>query len=129
MQNTKPLVALIAPIALTLGACQITPAGNATDSASQALGTSEVAQGLAFVQASCADCHAVEGLMLSPNPDAPTFASIANREGLTKDTLTTWLVDAHDYPAVMEFDLTPAQGHMIAQHMLTLKSPNYVPDN
>lgn len=67
--------------------------------------------------------------MLSPNPDAPTFASIANRDGLTQDTLATWLADAHDYPAVMEFNLSPAQGEMIAQHMLTLKSADYVPDS
>ena len=82
---------------------------------------------LAFIQGTCGDCHAVEGEAISPNPMAPTFASIANREGLTETTLGTWLRDAHNYPEMMDFDLSPEQAEMIAAHMLTLRDPRYKP--
>ncbi len=82
---------------------------------------------LAFAQAACGGCHATEYPELSPNPAAPTFASIANREGLNAEMMARWLADAHNYPEVMDFDLNAAQVEVIAQHMLTLRSADYVP--
>jgi cytochrome c553 len=35
---------------------------------------------LAFAQGACGGCHAVEHPGLSPNPSAPPFAAIVNRE-------------------------------------------------
>jgi len=82
---------------------------------------------LAFVQAACGGCHAVEYPALSPNPAAPTFASIANRDGLDGDSLSGWLANAHNYPEVMDFDLDPAQVQTIARQMLRLRHPDYKP--
>lgn len=80
---------------------------------------------LAFVQAACGGCHAVEVPGLSPNPASPPFADIANREGLTRATLVTWLTDAHNYPEMMDFDLDPPQVEQIADYILTLQSEDY----
>lgn len=82
---------------------------------------------LAFVQAACGGCHAVEVGDISPNPASPPFADIANREGLTRATLVTWLTDAHNYPEDMDFDLDPPQVEQIADHILTLRSANHKP--
>ena len=81
--------------ALVLGACQqqqvVRPSALAPES-----------RGHAFAQASCAACHAVErDSIVSPNPRAPSFPSIANQQGLTKETLSSWLRDAHNYPSDM----------------------------
>src|SRR3546814_14304135 len=70
---------------------------------------------LAFVQAACGGCHAVEGEAISPNPLSPTFASIANRPGPDATTLSSWLRAAPKYPDVMDFDLSAAQVDMVAE--------------
>ncbi|MBE5074281.1 hypothetical protein IM511_08175 [Erythrobacteraceae bacterium E2-1 Yellow Sea] len=80
---------------------------------------------LAFVQAACGGCHSVETTDLSPNPQAPRWVDIANRTGLSEDTLSSWLRDAHNYPEMMDFDLDGDQVDMIAAYMLTLRSPDY----
>ena len=36
-----------------------------------------------FATAVCGQCHAIEPLGISPEPEAPTFAAIVNREGVT----------------------------------------------
>ncbi|MFN4039213.1 MAG: hypothetical protein ACK4IB_07740 [Erythrobacter sp.] len=82
----------------------------------------------AFVEAACGGCHAVEPPFLSPNPESPSFAAIANREGLTEATLGDWLVDAHNYPEQMDFDLTREQAEQIADYMITLRRADYVPE-
>ena len=83
--------------------------------------------GLAFAQASCGGCHAVERLGVSPNPDAPPFAAIVNQEGLTAETLSTWLGDAHNYPEEMEFYLEKPEVDQLVAYLLTLRDPNYRP--
>lgn len=82
---------------------------------------------LALAQGSCGGCHAVERHGLSPNPDAPPFAAIANTEGLTRETLTAWLRDAHNYPEEMEFFLYEQEVNALVDHILTLRDPNYRP--
>ncbi|WP_298470879.1 hypothetical protein [uncultured Erythrobacter sp.] len=79
----------------------------------------------AFVEAACGGCHAVQPPFLSPNPAAPSFDSIANREGLSEDTLAAWLTDAHNYPEVMDFDLSPEQAEEIADYMITLRRGDF----
>ena len=79
----------------------------------------------AFVEAACGGCHAVQPPFLSPNPQAPSFEEIANREGLSEDTLGTWLKDAHNYPEVMDFDLSAEQADEIAEYMITLRRGDY----
>lgn len=83
--------------------------------------------GLAFAQASCGGCHAVERYPSSPNPDAPPFAAIVNQEGLTHATLATWLRDAHNYPEEMEFSLDQAEVDQLVAYMLTLSDERYRP--
>ena len=84
---------------------------------------------LAFVQTQCGDCHGVQAFDLSPNPLAPTFAAIINRDDVSAGSLTDWLIDAHNYPEVMDFDITEEQAEMVADHMLTLRKPGYTPDS
>ncbi|MDJ0641540.1 MAG: hypothetical protein QNJ15_01875 [Erythrobacter sp.] len=79
----------------------------------------------AFVEAACGGCHAVEPPFLSPNPGAPSFEAIANREGLSEDTLGAWLKDAHNYPEIMDFDLSAEQADEIAEYMITLRRGDY----
>jgi len=82
---------------------------------------------LAFAQGACADCHAVEPPALSPNPAAPAWVDIANRPGLTAETLSTWLRDAHNYPEDMDFDLNSARVKDLTDYILTLRDKNYKP--
>lgn len=90
-------------------------------------GPAQSVPGLGFVQASCGGCHAVERYGASPNPDAPPFAAIANREGLTAETLSAWLRDAHNYPEEMEFYLEAREVDDLVAYILALRDPNYRP--
>lgn len=69
----------------------------------------------------------MEPPFLSPNPRAPSFEAIANRAGLTNETLSEWLADAHNYPEMMDFDLQPDQVQQVADYMVTLRRQDYVP--
>ncbi|MEM9500225.1 MAG: hypothetical protein AAF941_00135 [Pseudomonadota bacterium] len=114
------LVASLAAFAALLAACQ-TYGTPAAESAS----AQTTANPPAFVEAACGGCQAVEPPFLSPNPEAPSFEAIANREGLTEATLASWLTDAHNYPEVMDFDLMPEQAQEIADYMITLRQADY----
>lgn len=84
-------------------------------------------ENLVFAQSSCGGCHAVEANAASPNPEAPGFANIVNREGLTENTLAEWLRDAHNYPEAMSFTLEESHVRRLAAHMLTLRREGYEP--
>lgn len=84
------------------------------------------ARGLAFAQAHCSTCHAVE-TGSSPRPEAPTFAAIINTPELTADTLRPWLGNSHNFPEMMNFAIAPEQIDDLAAYMLTLKDPAYKP--
>lgn len=107
---------------LVLSACQTTAAPTS------AIAATEQAPPPAFVEAACGGCHAVEPPFLSPNPAAPSFAAIANREGLTRKTIKPWLMDAHNYPEVMDFELKSSEIDQVARYMITLQREDYVPD-
>jgi hypothetical protein len=115
-QTLRPAaLALILAPALLLGACQTTANAPAAPNPP------------AFVEAACGGCHAVEPPFLSPNPRAPAFATVANRAGVTDDTLGQWLTDAHNYPEDMDFDLTAEQVVQIADYLVTLRRSDYAP--
>lgn len=116
---TKAPITALAVFAASLTACQ-TPGYNS------AMAQAEP-DPPAFVEAACGGCHAVEPPFLSPNPASPGFEAIANRKGLTEETLGAWLADAHNYPEVMDFDLTPAHVDQIADYMMTLRRKDYKP--
>ena len=88
---------------------------------------SETPEAPNIVVAVCGDCHGVRAPFLSPNPQAPAFDAIANRPGLTEDTLASWLVDAHNYPELMEFELNDEEAKKIADYMITLRREDYRP--
>ncbi|QYJ06580.1 hypothetical protein [Qipengyuania flava] len=79
-----------------------------------------------YVTAICGECHAVTDNAVSPNPQAPGFADIANSPGLTRATLVTFLSDAHNYPMQMDVDLVEEDIETIADYMMTLQSEDYV---
>ena len=94
-------------------------------SENMALATSQ-AKAPDYVEAVCGECHAVTANAVSPKPDAPGFADIANSPGLTRETLETFLSDAHNYPMQMDVDLVEEDIEVIADYMLTLQSEDYV---
>ncbi|MBT8389785.1 MAG: cytochrome c [Altererythrobacter sp.] len=113
-------------LALFAGACAYSASEHGmADAPAPDVSSSHEYDRLAFVQAACGGCHSVEPPDLSPNPMSPPFADIANREGLTKATLISWLTDAHNYPEMMDFDLDPDQVDDIASYILTLRSDEY----
>ena len=114
----KPLY--LVGLAIGVTACQPLP------SAEQPLPAQQT-QGLAFAQASCGGCHAVERFGSSPNQNAPPFAAIVNQRGLTAETLSSWLRDAHNYPEEMEFYLEQREVDDLVAYMLTLRDVNYRP--
>ena len=81
----------------------------------------------ALAQAACAGCHSIEPYGLSPNADAPEWPAIANTRGLTRETLTTWMIDAHNYPADMDFYLEDDEVEQLVDYMLTLRRADYRP--
>ena len=81
----------------------------------------------ALAQGACGGCHSVEAFALSPNPAAPDFASIANRPGINRETLLTWLRDAHNYPAEMDFWLEGGEADQLTAYILSLRRAGYEP--
>lgn len=81
----------------------------------------------ALAQAACGSCHSVEPYGLSPNADAPEWPAIANTRGLTRESLTDWLIDAHNYPADMDFYLEEDEVEQLVDYMLTLRREDYHP--
>ena len=81
--------------------------------------------GQAFAEATCGGCHAVGRSGHSSASDAPPFMAIVNQEGLTEETLSTWLRGAHNYPSEMDFYLNDEQVRELVAYMLTLRDPNY----
>ena len=110
----RPSAWLLAGLAFGTAACQQVPDRDA-------------GQGLAFAQAACGGCHAVERYGASPNPDSPPFAAIVNQAGLSRETLGSWLRAAHNYPEEMEFSLDDGEVDTLVDYMLTLRDPDYRP--
>ncbi|MHA7820684.1 MAG: hypothetical protein ACX930_13635 [Erythrobacter sp.] len=108
----------LATAALLAAACQTTPSPGASAAAPPPP---------AFVEAACGGCHAVEPPFLSPNVRAPSFEAVANRPGVTRATILAWLVNAHNYPEQMDFDLEREHVEQIADYMITLRRDDYVP--
>lgn len=112
----KQLRLLCLPLLLT--SCQNLPAAQSAPSIGRD-------QGQAFAQASCAGCHAIGLYGSSSNPNAPPFGAIANQEGVTEETLSTWLRGAHNYPSEMNFYLNEPQVDALVAYLLSLRDPNY----
>jgi mono/diheme cytochrome c family protein len=117
-----------AALAFVLSACQpATSVEPQAAPASDAAGIESSIGDAAFAEAACAGCHAIRPLELSPDPEAPSFSDIANRTGLTRETLSAFLLDAHNYPEAMDFDLTAARADALTAYILTLRDEAYRP--
>ncbi|MCL9982183.1 MAG: hypothetical protein NBV60_03395 [Erythrobacter sp.] len=119
---------LLATATLALAACQTAAPADGPPMVGKSTSPSADTRAPAFVEAACGGCHAVEPPFLSPNPASPSFAAIANRNGLSEKSLADWLEDAHNYPELMDFTLTRPQIDQIAAYMVTLRKAGYVPD-
>jgi cytochrome c553 len=120
-------ISTLIPIAMliALGACQTTGDSAATaQSASTAASSPQMRivdptenAAPAFVQAACGGCHAVEEPWISPNPQAPTFAEVVSKPGVSGASLSEYLADAHNYPEQMDFDLEEDQVELLVGYM------------
>lgn len=61
--------------------------------------------------------------------NAPSFAAIANREGLNDDKLSTRLADAHSYPEAKDLDLSTEKIDVVADYMITFRRADYAPEH
>ncbi|MCT2400617.1 cytochrome c [Novosphingobium mangrovi (ex Huang et al. 2023)] len=86
-------------------------------------------RGLSFAQERCASCHGVVPNTVSPNPESPPFEDIANRNGLTVETLGQFLVDSHNFPVAMDFTVTRTQARDLATWMLTMRKAGHQPQH
>lgn len=105
-------------ILLALAACATTPESAANEPPYEP----SASMGMLIARQSCAECHQTGGTGESPNPQATAFREIANRRGITQETLTAWLTDGHNYPAEMGFDLEPHQVESLAAYMIRQQS-------
>jgi mono/diheme cytochrome c family protein len=112
----KPLHLLCFP--LFLAACQPVPPA-------QPARSPLAAEGQALARSTCAACHSVGPYGVSPRSNAPAFPVIVNHEGLTAETLSTWLRGAHNYPSEMDFYLRDGDVDKLVAYMLTLRDPHY----
>jgi mono/diheme cytochrome c family protein len=117
MEKTLRLFPLLC-LAPLFAACQNVPPSEPASSA-------VASPGQAFAQTSCGGCHAVGRFGSSSNPNAPPFPAIVNQEGLTEETLSTWLRSAHNYPREMDFSLREPEVDALIAYMLTLRDPHY----
>ncbi|WP_156318199.1 hypothetical protein [Porphyrobacter sp. AAP60] len=127
-QHPLRAIALIAAPLLALAACQTPGSENPPPMVGKPTSPYADTRAPAFIEAACGGCHAVEPPFLSVNPAAPSFASIANRRGLSEKSLADWLAEAHNYPEDMDFTLTRPQIDQIARYMVKLRKAGYVPD-
>jgi mono/diheme cytochrome c family protein len=109
------------------GLLALAASATACQPASPSSTTTGALPGQAFAQSACGGCHAVGRQSVSPNPNASPFAAIVNQEGLTRNTLASWLRNAHNYPDEMNFRLEGGQVDGLVDYMLTLRDPNYRP--
>ncbi|MDX2204698.1 MAG: tetratricopeptide repeat protein [Hyphomicrobiaceae bacterium] len=89
--------------------------------ATDAVETGSVAQGKAYAQKMCAECHNVSSSdVRSPNPRSPRFKDIANTPGMTVTALTVWSRSTHvTMPNII---IPPADLENLAAYILSLRA-------
>jgi mono/diheme cytochrome c family protein len=76
--------------------------------------------GLSFAQKNCTACHAVrQGETESPNPEAPSFDSVAKTRGMTGRALAVWLQTSH--PTMPNFLIAQKDRDNIISYIMSLK--------
>ncbi len=121
----------VAAALLALGASLLALSGTASarksGAAKHPVLTASAQRGLAFAGQRCSGCHGVVENSSSPNPESPPFEDIANRSGVTRQTLQQFLRDSHNYPAAMNFEVEDTRIRDLAAYIVTLKKPGYRP--
>lgn len=118
----------IAACALALAACQSAGDEKPVPAAPSALAASGPAKaGYDLSQALCSGCHAISAGQISPNPLSPTFAMIANTQGLTEVTLRDFLRDSHNFPETMNFEVVEEDVDVLAAYIVTLRTEDFKP--
>ena len=113
--------------ALTLSACALAPRQDsevrpfAPEASNLPNEPDGATTGLRLAQTRCSGCHAIALGQVSSNPDAPPFASIAQRSGLTHASASSWLSQSHNFPDQMNFYLESDQAEQLATYLLTLR--------
>jgi mono/diheme cytochrome c family protein len=88
--------------------------------AAQELGNS--GPGQAYAESVCAECHDVEAAGgFSPNPDAPSFQSVADTPGMSPRALTVWMQTSH--PTMPDFILKPEDLDNVIAYIMSLRTP------
>lgn len=103
-----------ATLLLALAACTTTP--------HQAPYEGNASMGMLIARDSCGSCHAVSLVGESPEEDAPAFREVINRPGMTREALTRWLTDAHNYPIEMGVHLEPHQVDSLVAYMQRMQA-------
>ncbi len=79
-----------------------------------------ISRGLVYARQACSSCHAVDaGQRASPNPNAPTFESVANISGMTRMALNVWLHSPH--PTMPQLIIDPYRIDDLTSYISTLK--------
>ena len=119
-EHSMHKISVLIVAVFALGGCQMAESSPAISATPVTL--DDAVQAPPFVEGICGECHGVTAFAVSPHPEAPGFANIASRPGITRETLTTFLADAHNYPAQMDVDLDEGDISVVARYMLTLRS-------
>lgn len=111
MNNTVKM-ALVAMMAMQGQLC--------VASTARAAGLGDMDAGLKYAQLRCAECHDI----VSRNPmttasDAPTFHVIANKPGISRTSLSSWLLSSH--PKMPGLMIEPADLDNVIAFILSLK--------
>jgi len=70
----------------------------------------------------CAECHDVEASgEVSPNPDAPTFQSVADTPGMTARALAVWMRTSH--PTMPNLIIKPDDMDNVIAYIMSLRTP------
>lgn len=120
-----PRFALLALAALAAGSA--VAVSSATTRPKEPTLSVSAQRGLTVAQARCAACHALTPNESSPNPEAPSFDDVANREGLNAGTLRGYLRDAHNYPDAMNFRISRREVRDLSAYIVTLKYTGHKP--
>jgi mono/diheme cytochrome c family protein len=88
--------------------------------AAQELGNAKL--GHEYASQVCVECHDVEAKgEISPNPDAPSFQSVADTRGMTARALAVWMQTSH--PTMPNLVIKPDDMDNVIAYIMSLKSP------
>jgi mono/diheme cytochrome c family protein len=79
--------------------------------------------GRAYAEANCSGCHAI-GAGEPPNPQAPSFAAVANEMNFTAASLREFFVDGHELPGMMTVRLDDEDADAMTAYILSLRGPS-----